>query len=68
LGHFKQYAVKGCRHCKHPQTNPHGNCNYSEAKVYISKDGKRKMVKGKCKTGHRSTTFMAHDVQFLAKH
>jgi len=66
VGRFDKYAVNNCKHCKHPERNPEGNCNYSGAKVYMTEDGRRRMVKGICKnSGRRSTTFMKHDPRFL---
>ena len=66
IGSFPKYAVGGCKQCSHPEQNPHGHCSYADAKVYMSNDGRKKMVKGTCnKTGRRSTVFMSHDPTFL---
>ena len=48
IGHFEHYPVRNCRICKHSEHNPQGNCNYSDARVYISGNGKKMMVSGKC--------------------
>jgi hypothetical protein len=69
IGHFDHYPVRGCKECIHEEENPEGRCNYSDSKVYVSNDGKRMMVIGKCKNnqGRRKNTAFMKTGMSLAK-